>query len=237
MNDVQTEAVQDYLKAIYEICERDGHAGTGQIAAELEVAPASVTGMLKKLATADPPLVCYRKHQGAVLTDAGKQQAIQLIRRHRLLECFLHDTLGYSWDEVHEEAERLEHVISGAFDRRMARLLDEPERDPHGSPIPTADLDMPVDSAITLEEAGVGQFVRVQRVSDRDPRLLRYLEKVSLTPGTEVMILPAPPFSDHVRVQHEHTSEPIILGARAAREVFVTVLDGMGEGVAEQSSS
>lgn len=237
MTDLTTQSVQDYVKAIYEICEAHERAGTGQIAEVLGVTPASVTGMLRKLSTAEPPLVRYRKHQGVILTAEGKKQAMQMIRRHRLLECFLHETLGYGWDEVHQEAERLEHAISGAFGRRIAQLLDEPERDPHGSPIPTADLRLAPDCAVALEEAEAGQRVRVERVSDRDPRLLQYLEQISLTPGTEVTILAPPPFSDHVRIQCEQTTEPIILGAPVAREVFVTVLSSPAEGTQEPISN
>lgn len=224
MSDLKTQAAQDYLKAIFEICEKHRRASTGQIAEVLDVTPASVTGMLKKLAAADPPLVRYQKHQGAVLTEEGEKQAMRMIRRHRLLECFLHDTLGYGWDEVHQEAERLEHAISSAFGRRIAQLLDEPERDPHGSPIPTADLRLPSDCAVALAEVAAGQRVRVERVSDREPRLLRYLEEIALMPGTEVTVLEPLPFSEQVRIKYEDDAEPLIIGAPVAREVFVTVL-------------
>lgn len=237
MSDLKTQAAEDYLKAIYEICEARARASTGQIAEALGVTPASVTGMLKKLAAADPPLVRYRKHQGVVLTEEGEKQAMRMIRRHRLLECFLHETLGYGWDEVHQEAERLEHAISSAFGRRIAQLLDEPERDPHGSPIPTADLRLPSDCAVSLAEVAAGQRARVERVSDRDPQLLRYLEEISLLPGTEIAILEPLPFSDHVRVEHEQAAEPLIIGAPVAREVFVTILNSAVEETPEEIST
>lgn len=229
MNKLKTQAAQDYLKTIYEICEMQERASTGQIADALDVTPASVTGMLKKLAAADPPLVRYRKHQGVVLTADGHKQAMCVIRRHRLLECFLHNTLGFGWDEVHQEAERLEHAISGAFGRRIAQLLDEPERDPHGSPIPTADLRLPADCAVALSEVSAGQRVRVERVSDRDPQLLRYLGEIALTPGAEVTILAPLPFSEHVRIKQDYASEPLIIGAPVAREVFVSVLHSIAQ--------
>lgn len=237
MSDLSTQATQDYLKAIYEICETQARASTGQIAERLAVTPASVTGMLKKLADADPPLVHYRKHQGVVLTDSGEKQAMRMIRRHRLLECFLHETLGYGWDEVHQEAERLEHAISGAFGRRIAQLLDEPERDPHGSPIPSADLRLPSDCAVALAETSAGQRVRVERVSDRDPQLLRYLEEIALIPGTEVTVLAPLPFSDHVRIEQDGASEPLVIGAPVAREVFVRILHSPAQDTREKLSS
>lgn len=237
MSDLRTQATQDYLKAIYEICETEARASTGQIAERLDVTPASVTGMLKKLADADPPLVSYRKHQGVVLTEAGEKQAMRMIRRHRLLECFLHETLGYGWDEVHQEAERLEHAISGAFGKRIAQLLDEPERDPHGSPIPSADLRLPSDCAVALTDASAGQRVRVERVSDRDPQLLRYLQEISLMPGTELMVLAPLPFSDHVRIEQDDASEPLIIGAPVAREVFVSILSSPAQESPEEISS
>ena len=231
MSNLETQATQDYLKVIYELCERHERASTGRIAQELQVTPASVTGMLKKLAASEPPLLNYKKHQGVVLTADGEKRALQIIRRHRLLECFLQETLGYRWDEVHAEAEQLEHAISGALGSKIAALLQEPERDPHGSPIPTADLRLPEDGAVALGEIAPGQRVRVQRVSDRDAQLLRYLANVGLTPETELQILPPPPFSDHVRIQLKTAAKPITVSAYVAAEVFVTLLHETGEGV------
>ena len=220
------------MKTIYKVCENGGRASTGQIAEELGVTPASVTGMLKKLAASEPPLLGYRKHQGAVLTAEGKKLALQIIRRHRLLECFLHDTLGYGWDEVHEEAERLEHAISGAFGRRIADLLREPEHDPHGAPIPTRNLDLPSDCSVPLSDITPGQRARVTRVSDHDPRLLRYLAEISLTPGTEFTVLQPAPFSDHMHLQYAEGDEAII-SARVARQVFVIAEEGNGDAAYE----
>ena len=229
MSGLATQATQDYLKVIYQVCEDHSRASTGQIADELGVTPASVTGMLKKLAASEPALLSYRKHQGAVLTPEGERLALQIIRSHRLLECFLHDTLGYAWDEVPEEAERLEHAISGPLGRRIADLLQEPEHDPHGAPIPTRDLQMPADCSVPLDELTPGQDACVKRVSDRDPQLLRYLAEISLIPGTELTLLQPLPFSDHVRLRYGGGNEAIIISARVACQVFVIPHQRAGE--------
>lgn len=232
MSDLTTQATHDYLKAIYEICEHEGRASTGRIADELGITPASVTGMLKKLAGSEPPLLDYRKHRGVVLTEAGEKQALKTIRRHRLLECFLHETLGYRWDEVHDEAERLEHAVSGAFGRKIAELLQEPVRDPHGAPIPSADLSMPPDESVALDKVDAGHRVRLQRVNDRDPDLLRYVDELGLRPGTAFVVLPALPFSDHVCIQRDERGETIIISAKIAEALFVTVQEGQGSAAA-----
>ena len=121
MSEVITQSIQDYLKHIYELNEHGGTASTNDLAARLNIAPASVTGMLQKLANSKPPLVIYKKHQGVTLTINGEKAALEVIRHHRLLETFLVNTLGYSWDEVHREADKLEHVISEDFEARMAK--------------------------------------------------------------------------------------------------------------------
>ena len=135
-----SQATGDYLKTIYELTREHGRASTNQIAESLQVTPASVTGMIKKLASADPPLVDYQKHQGVLLTEEGKKAALEIVRHHRLLEMFLHEKLGYEWDEVDAEADRLEHFISEEFEERIAQSLGNPQFDPHGDPIPTRDL-------------------------------------------------------------------------------------------------
>lgn len=147
-----TQSIQDYLKHIYELNENGGSASTNDLAARLNIAPASVTGMLQKLASAKPPLVIYKKHQGVTLTKSGEKAALEVIRHHRLLETFLANTLGYTWDEVHEEAEKLEHVISEGFEQRIAAALGHPTRDPHGELIPTEDLKMPLDQSTSLSD-------------------------------------------------------------------------------------
>ena len=144
--------------------------------------------MIKKLSRTHPPLVVYTKHRGAVLTEQGELVALEIIRHHRLLELYLHEVLGYDWDEVHDEADRLEHVISEAFEDRIARALGEPERDPHGDPIPTRDLQARISGGLPLTDLSVGDTVVVERVLDARPETLRLLAEVGLVPGARVTL-------------------------------------------------
>src|SRR5512141_1199614 len=164
MRELLTDSIQDYLKAIYDLTQEGEPASTNALAARLGVEPASVTGMVQKLAAARPPLVDYRKHHGAKLTTAGRRAALEVIRHHRLLETWLVKTLGYSWDEVHSEAERLEHVISEDFEQRVAAALGYPVRDPHGEPMPSSDLVMPADESVPLATLAQGQKAILRRV-------------------------------------------------------------------------
>ncbi len=170
-----TYAIEDYLKTIYDLTVSHERASTNQIADALEIKPASVTGMVKKLSRSEPPLVDYQKHRGVALTPEGEKVALETIRHHRLLETFLHEILGYDWDTVHDEADRLEHVISEEFEERIDRALGEPTHDPHGDPIPTRDLKMPSHASTRLCDLRAGQQAVVQRVPDTNPELLRYL--------------------------------------------------------------
>src|SRR6266487_5084823 len=171
-----TISIQDYLKNIYELTENGESASTNALANKLNIKPGSVTGMVQKLASAKPALVEYQKHQGVTLTREGKKAALEVIRHHRLLEAWLVQTLGYSWDEVHEEAERLEHVISENFESRIAAAMGNPARDPHGELIPTADLKMPLDKSTLLSALRPKQTGIVQSVKSTETNLLRYLE-------------------------------------------------------------
>ena len=164
MEQTLTISIQDYLKNIYELTENGQNASTNALARKLNIKPASVTGMVQKLASAKPALVEYHKHQGVTLTKEGRKAALEVIRHHRLLEAWLVQTLGYSWDEVHEEAERLEHVISEDFERRIAAAMGHPLRDPHGELIPTADLKMPLDDSTPLSALRPNQKATIQRV-------------------------------------------------------------------------
>src|SRR5258705_3704869 len=169
-----TRNIQDYLKAIYSLAESDGSASTTALAARLGIAPASVTGMIQKLATSTPPLVVYRKHQGVTLTPEGERAALEVIRHHRLIETYLVETLGYRWDEVHVEADRLEHAISENLEARIAAALGNPVRDPHGELIPTVDLTMPADADAPLSLLRPPQKAVILRVRSDDPALLRH---------------------------------------------------------------
>jgi DtxR family Mn-dependent transcriptional regulator len=184
-----SEAADDYLKAILELSgEQDLRVTSNGLAERLGVRAASVTGMLQKLATQTPPLVLYEKHRGVRLAAAGKRRAWELVRHHRLLELFLHDVLKYSWDEVHEEADRLEHFISERFEDRVAAMLNDPEIDPHGHVIPHRNGTLPVREELLLVEVPAGTQATVSSVSDRDPGALRELRKLGLVPGAQVTI-------------------------------------------------
>src|SRR3989338_5029625 len=157
-----SHAVEDYLKAIFELEEDAGRVSTTALAEKLDVAPASVTGMLQKLAEARPRLVRYERHHGVVLTPAGQKLALEIIRHHRLIELYLAQALGYEWDKVDAEAEKLEHVISEEFEDKIAALLGDPTTDPHGDPIPGKNGKVTERSRRTLSEMQPGEMARVQ---------------------------------------------------------------------------
>lgn len=215
-----TQATQDYLKQIFALTENGLPASTNALAERLGVAPASVTGMVQKLASSEPPLVDYRKHQGVTLTPEGRRAALEVIRHHRLLETWLVYSLGYTSDEVHEEACRLEHVISEEFEGRIAAALGHPRRDPHGDPIPDADLVMPGDEARPLSSLRPGQQAAVLRVADRDPHFLRYLMDLGLVPGARLAVLDYSPFDNNLTVQVAGMP-PVVLGLAITFKIFV----------------
>lgn len=195
-----TESVEDYLKAIYELAPPGGAAGTGQIAERLAVAPASVSGMLHKLAEREPPLVEHRKHGGVLLTREGHLAALRTLRRHRLIEQFLKEALGYRWDEVHPDAERLEHAMSPLLEQRLAGFLRQPRFDPHGDPIPDAELNVPPTRAVPLGRLPPGASAIVGRVPSDSPQILRYLEQIGLVPGARLRLLEAQPVDGTLRI-------------------------------------
>jgi len=219
MEQTLTISIQDYLKNIYELTESGESASTNALAAKLNVKPASVTGMVQKLASARPALVAYQKHQGATLTKEGRKAALEVIRHHRLIETWLVQTLGYSWDEVHEEAERLEHVISEDFERRIAAALGHPMRDPHGELIPTADLKMPLDNTTPLSALRPNQTGTVQCVKAADTEMLRYLESLGLIPGAHIEVKEYSPFDHNVTVKVGRKSS--VLGLNITSKIFI----------------
>jgi DtxR family transcriptional regulator, Mn-dependent transcriptional regulator len=214
-----TISIQDYLKNIYELTENGESASTNALAKKLNIKPASVTGMMQKLASAKPALVEYQKHQGVTLTKQGRKAALEVIRHHRLLEAWLVQTLGYSWDEVHEEAERLEHVISENFERRIAAAMGNPIRDPHGELIPTADLRMPEDDTIPLSALRPNQIGVIQRVKAGDAELLRYLNELGLIPGAQIEVKEYSPFDHNLTVKVGRKSP--VLGLNITNKIFV----------------
>lgn len=210
-----SHAHQDYLKAIYKLSDAGEAAATNAIAERLGVSPASASGMVKKLAAEG--WVAHEPHRGVRLTEAGRLRALEMIRHHRLIELFLHKALGFSWDQVDAEAERLEHVLSEALEEAMARYLQDPVEDPHGDPIPSKEGVMPpTPRYASLAEALPGQRVRVRRVSDRDPALLRYLGELGLYPHVEVEVLGQAPFGGPLMVRvagREHALGLPVTGA------------------------
>lgn len=218
-----TPSVQDYLKHIFALTENQQSATTTALAERLNVAPASITGMIQKLAALEPPLVVYRKHQGVTLTPEGQRAALEVIRHHRLLETWLVHSLGYSWDEVHEEACRLEHVISEDFEARIAAALGNPNRDPHGDPIPDANLVMPGEDTFPLSSLRPGQHARILRVNDEAPEFLRHMTDLGLVPGAELFVTSYSPFDNNLTVQVTDMP-PMVLGVAITYKVFVEIL-------------
>jgi DtxR family Mn-dependent transcriptional regulator len=220
-----SEAVENYLKAIYELELAGSRVTTNALAERLGVVPASVTGMLKKLSEERPRLVDYERHRGASLTRAGQRIALEVIRHHRLIELYLHQALGYAWDEVDAEAEKLEHVISEEFEDRIAALLGHPEFDPHGDPIPAKDGTIRKRVTPALSELEAGQVGRVARVSDADPALLRYLAGIGIVPDAQLTVSERGPFGGplHVRVGEAPDAPEHALAPAVTDHVYVEV--------------
>lgn len=217
-----SEAVDDYLKAIFEVAGREEReVASTEIAAHLDVTGPSVTKMLQKLAAADPPMVLYRKHRGVKLAKAGRRRALEIIRHHRLIETFLAQVLGYPWDEVHQEAERLEHFISERFEERIAAKLGHPEFDPHGHAIPALDGSLPAAEPRSLLQLAAGQTARVVSVSDRDPEMLRYLAAQGIRPGIRLTLGPQLPFDGARQVRVGRAASTVLLSESLARAILV----------------
>lgn len=187
-----TASVEDYLKTIYEIEEKTEAATTTDIASRLAVAPASVSGMVRRLA--GQGLLEHEPYRGVRLTEEGRRVALSTMRRHRIIELFLTEKLGYPWDQVHDEAERLEHAASDELVDRMAAVLGEPTRDPHGAPIPTREGEIDSGDTIALTDLLPGETARITRVSDDDSALLRYLSELGLTLGATITVRHVAPF-------------------------------------------
>src|SRR5918998_1610482 len=212
-----SSSVGDYLKAIWEI-SRSGGASTKEVANRLSVSSASVTNMFGRLQ--EMGLVKYERYRGASLTGAGLVEALRLVRRHRLIETFLTEHLGYSWQDVHKEAERLEHAVSDEFTERLAELLGHPRRDPHGGPIPAADGTLAPEKSNPLSEAEVGERVRIVKVSDESTSVLNHLGERGLVPGRLLSVKEVRTLDGVVTVEDERGDEHP-LGESLAREIFV----------------
>jgi DtxR family Mn-dependent transcriptional regulator len=187
----RSESVDDYLKAILELGGAEENRVTSNALAErLGIRAASVTGMLQKLAGEHPSFVRYEKHHGVRLSPSGRKRALEVVRHHRLLERFLHDVLDYPWDEVHEEAERLEHFISEKLEDRIAAKLGDPETDPHGHPIPEKDGAVKNRQETPLSKWACGVPAVVSSVSDRNASLLREMKRLGISPGVRIVLDP-----------------------------------------------
>lgn len=213
-----SQSVEDYLKAIFVLQTEGQTASTTNIANALEVSSASVTNMLKKLAKMN--LLEHESYKGAKLTGSGRKIALEILRHHRLLELYLKEVMGYSWDEVHDEAEKLEHHISEQFEERIAELLNHPTHDPHGDPIPSKDGIMPNMAQLSIADAEVDKEYLIGRVKDQDPELLRYLESMGIIPGVKIKVLEVAPFQGPIKILMEEEKE-IMLGQAVSSEVYL----------------
>ena len=212
-----SSSVGDYVKAIWDL-GGTGAASTKEVSDRLLVSPASVSNMFVRLQ--EMGLVEYERYRGASLTELGRVEALRLVRRHRLIETFLLQHLGYSWQEVHEEAERLEHAVSDGFTERLAEFLGHPGHDPHGDPIPTAEGALEPDDSFSLSDAEAGNRVRIYKVSDEDASMLDYLPSHNLVPGRVLEVREVRKFDAVVTVRDED-GESHSLGESLASSVFV----------------
>jgi DtxR family transcriptional regulator, Mn-dependent transcriptional regulator len=210
-------SVGDYLKAIWEVAGSEA-ASTKEVADKLSIAPPSVTNMFTRLREME--LVEYERYHGASLTQAGRTEALRLVRRHRLIETFLMQHLGYSWEDVHDEAERLEHSVSEEFTDRLAQLLGHPARDPHGDLIPAKDGTMPPEDSFPLNLSRKGARVEVARVALEDAAALSYLGERGLVPGSVVVVREVRAVDGVVTVEDEEGTT-LSLGSSLADAIFV----------------
>jgi len=216
-----SDSIENYLKALYDLGRRGSPATTSALAKRLGISSASVTGMLRKLALKKPRWVIYEKSRGARLTPVGERQALKVIRHHRLIELFLYETLGLPWDEVHAEAERLEHAFSPNLVDRLARFLKNPATDPHGHAIPRKDGTLPRTRVVCLRELALGIEARVSQVSDEDSELLRYLAKLGMTPGARVVVEEKAPFDGPLMIRINDSPTTCAVSLRIAGDVYV----------------
>ncbi len=214
---VISQAMEDYLKAIYKLQEQNGQVTTSILADYMNLAPASVTNMCKKLAELN--LLVYERYQGVSFTPTGQKLALEIVRHHRLIELYLAEALGVPWDQVHAEAEKLEHVISEDLEERMAAALGDPKFDPHGAPIPTRTGQMHRQECGSLVDMEAGDKLVVVEVDDEDPELLRYLGKLGIYPGTELVILALAPFNGPLTLSIGN--QEYSLGYQAAKSIMV----------------
>ena len=196
-----SKSIGDYLKAIQVVGSR-APATTNVLAEHLEIASSSVSAMLGRLR--EMGYVTYEPYRGVELTMKGSHEALRLIRRHRLIETFLIEHLGYTWDQVHEEAEAIEHVLSDRFTERLATLLDHPTHDPHGDPIPSADGTVPHTPNTPLADLRIGHALVISRLCTQDPEILAYLAELGIQPGRSITVTAREPYGGLVHIGLGH---------------------------------
>ncbi len=216
-----TQSAEDYLKTIYKLQSSGARVTTNDLAKALKVAPASVTNMAKKLA--ESGLLRHTKHRGVALTPSGEKIALEMIRHHRLLELYLLEAMGYSWDRVHDEAEKLEHHISEEFEERIDQLLGHRKRDPHGDPIPDRNGAIEAREESLMAELNVGQSAVVSRVSDEDPAVLRYLKQLGLVLDTRIVLTKKAPFNGPLELRIGRSRQTV--GHELARTIHVADIE------------
>lgn len=214
-----SRSAEDYLKVIYRLSQDGRPASTSQIAESLDLAPPSVSGMIKRLS--EQGLLSHEPYRGVTLTDEGRRAAIRMVRRHRLIEAYLVGFLGFTWDNVHDEAERLEHAVSDLLVERMADALGNPTEDPHGDPIPDAEGALPQTSLTPLSDVPVGRGVEIRRVDTSDAERLRYLAGVGLVPGTHVEVIDRQPFQGPLTLRIG--DRDLVLGHEISALLFCSV--------------
>lgn len=217
---MRTQAVEDYLKAIHKIGHSQGKITISALAERLGVAPASATGMVKKMAAMH--LVTHEPYRGVLLTETGRQIALEVIRHHRLIELYLAKALGVPWDRVHAEAEKWEHVLSEDIEERIDSFLGHPTVDPHGAPIPARDGTIAFEHRACLSDLEPGHSAVVAEVSDRDPGLLRYAGSLGLYPGVALRVIAKAPFDGPLTIRVGDTEH--VLGRGAARGMLVSMV-------------
>ncbi|MBD3217991.1 MAG: metal-dependent transcriptional regulator [candidate division Zixibacteria bacterium] len=212
-----TESTENYLKSIFKLQTVDKKVSTTDLADYMGVRAASVTGMLKKLAR--KKLVSYQPYKGVTLTHIGRKLALKTLRTHRLIELFLVEHLGLSWEEVHGEAEKWEHVISGKIEERIDKLLGYPLHDPHGSPIPSANGELKIKDTVRLDRVQEGESGTIEEVPDEDPEFLAYLGENDIIPGNKIKVLEKSVVGKTLKIQI--TSKKHTIGLKAAEKIRV----------------
>jgi len=213
-----TRSVEDYLKAIYRLSAQGGFASTSDIAGLLDLSAPSVSGMVKRLS--EMGLIEHVPYRGVQLTRQGRRAALRMIRRHRVLELYLTRQLQYNWDDVHDEAERLEHAVSDDLIERMAAALGDPRYDPHGDPIPTAAGDIEEAELVSLSEAAVGKELELRQVGTQDPARLRYFAEQGLTPGVRVLVTDRQPFNGPTTILLPVSGTARVVGRELAQQLW-----------------